>query len=166
MDGRSFAHLVAPGFAEVPSGYQPRDAWLVEYYATEITGVSTAGNHVKDVGNNTFIALRMNTSNPAFAEIKGGRLLYAEYTDVKDWGFKMSGPGAFHELYDLGKDPHQLTNLYKTAGAALKTALHTRLRKEWSCAGTTGAHAWDSVGAESMPERLGDVFGNAAQMLV
>merc|ERR1719198_2277790 len=121
----------------MPEGYSERDAWLIEYYATTVGGVSTAGAHVKDVGNNTFIALRMNTSNAAFTEVGGGQLLYAEFTDVRDWEFQMSGPGKFFELYDLQADPDQLTNLYSSVSSTLKNALHSRLRHEWSCRGTS-----------------------------
>lgn len=150
MDGRSFAHVVAPQSAEVPAGYKPRDAWLIEYYATTIKGVNQAGTHTKDVGNNTFIALRMNTTNPTYTTVGGGELLYAEYTDITDWSFKMTGPGTYYELYDLKGDPSQLTNLYPSAGASLKKALHERLRKEWACQGTDGAQACDSSDVESL----------------
>merc|ERR1712226_722029 len=102
-------------------------------------GVKKAGDHVKDVGNNTFIALRINSSESVFQEIGYGQLLYAEYTDVADWQFEQNGPGAFFELYDLFADPDQLKNLYDSASDALKDALHARLRREWACRGTFGS---------------------------
>merc|ERR1739845_152040 len=97
-----------------------RDAWLVEYYATALTGVKRAGAHFKDAPNNTFIALRMNTTDPAFTELGSGEILYAEFTDVHDWNFKMGGTADFHELYDLKRDPHQLQSLYQSSSRMLR----------------------------------------------
>ena len=38
------------------------------------------------------------------------------------------------QLYDPAADPHQLTNIFRTASASLKAELHARLFTQWGCA--------------------------------
>ncbi len=56
---------------------------------------------INDCPNNTYIALRSVTSD-------FGNIVYAELTNVEDWEFDAVN---FYELYDIDKDPYQLTSI-------------------------------------------------------
>jgi N-acetylglucosamine-6-sulfatase len=132
-DGRSFAGLLAPdlfgGGGGDPAAW-PRQEYLVAYMACSQPPKISPNDHghAKDVGNNTFIGLRIinETAN----------LAYFEFTDAyKDWGFEAVD---FYELYDTAADPHQLRNLYyrgPSPSAAVKHELHERLHRAWACRG-------------------------------
>ena len=126
LDGRTLLPLVRQREIALGRSSTPwRDAYLIEYFAT--TGVVTKvgeGDHLKDNSNNTFIGLRLLNATH--------NLAYFEFTDGStDWGFAKPD---FGELYDLAADPHQLTNIFRTASASLKAELHARLFTQWGCA--------------------------------
>eukprot|EP00040_Diaphanoeca_grandis_P017505 m.91438 g.91438 ORF g.91438 m.91438 type:complete len:619 (+) comp26469_c0_seq1:28-1884(+) len=140
MDGRSIVPLLMTNLTTDPSTnnrasrdttttpVQWRDAYLIEYLAT--TGVVSkppGSQHLKDNSNNTFIGLRIiNTTH---------NLAYFEFTDaVTDWGFFTQD---FGELYDLSVDPHQFNNIYTTVDATTRDALHTQLREQYACKGSS-----------------------------
>ena len=141
-DGRSFAELVAPGLSsdggggvrgDVPDHFAPtwaRQEYLIAYMACSQPAKVTPNDrgHAKDVGNNTFIGLRIIN--------KTANLAYFEFTDAyTDWNFEAVD---FFELFDLTTDPHQLHNLYYRSpmpSVALRQELHERLRKAWACRG-------------------------------
>ena len=143
FDGRSFAKVVAPAFlsggggpaaaaAAAAAAAWPRQEYLVAYMACSQSPKISPNDHghAKDVGNNTFIGLRIiNTTT---------NLAYYEFTDAyKDWAFKAV---EFYELYDLVSDAHQLHNLYYQEPApsvAMKQELHERLHRAWACRGAT-----------------------------
>lgn len=64
---------------------------------------------------------------------EGENLQYIEY-DPK-WKFDASGM-QHYELYDIAKDPYQMTNIYDQASAAKKSELHAALSKYFNCGGT------------------------------
>jgi len=106
-----------------------RDAWLVEYLATEPDVKYDNFGHVVDNSNNTFRGLRLVS--------EGRDLAYFEFTDdYKDWDFVQP---SFHELYDVKEDPYQTRNIYKQASTELKAELAKRLIEQTKCAGDSCA---------------------------
>mmetsp|Transcript_75456 Transcript_75456/g.233423 ORF Transcript_75456/g.233423 Transcript_75456/m.233423 type:complete len:560 (-) Transcript_75456:202-1881(-) len=141
MDGRSFAPLVVnPRDTAVPPSTRrhleherarrPLGQWrkhhLVEYYS--LGSVVRTGHLVDDPISNTYRALRFTIGGP----VGSGNMLYAEFTAVEDWNF--SAP-SFTEVFDLERDPHQLTNLARSVPAGVKAQLHEQLKAQWGCAG-------------------------------
>jgi hypothetical protein len=64
-------------------------------------------------------------------------LAYVEYDHT--WKFNASSDGSglqWYELYDVAKDPYQMTNIYNATPAAKKTALHHQLANYWLCGGS------------------------------
>jgi len=117
--------LLAPSIA--PMAW--RDAFLVEYLATEPGVKYDNFNHVVDNGNNTFRGLRILNADT--------NLAYFEFTDdYTDWGFERP---SFYELYDAQRDPEQLYNIYANATEELKKELAARLAKEYQCKADTCA---------------------------
>jgi hypothetical protein len=79
-----------------------------------------------DGGNNSFVALRiLNATHD---------LLFAEFAELQDWGF---GAPYFVELYDQRLDPYQQHNIIDSASPALKSELHSRLRRAFECSGAS-----------------------------
>jgi N-acetylglucosamine-6-sulfatase len=61
-------------------------------------------------------------------------LAYVEYDPT--WKFNASTDGSglqWYELYDVAKDPYQMTNLYKGTDPATKLDLHNQLSNYWQC---------------------------------
>ena len=114
-----------------------RDAYLVEYFATQ-EGVKSSAGHILDAGNNTFRGLRIIGSGSGSPHLEhfesawwGGDLAYFEFTDVEaDWGFERP---SFFELYDMLSDPAQLHNVYAAAPVALRDNLAARVRAQYGC---------------------------------
>ena len=70
----------------------------------------------------------------------GRPILYAEFTDLKNWNFDfVANPDAytFFELFDTAKDPWQVHNIYENASAQVKKALHDLVVKNFKCAKDT-----------------------------
>lgn len=144
MDGQSFAQfLTNPETWHKPTDSKPsnaeeaavkpgapvwnREALLLEYYTifpfppNYTMGVTP----INDCQNNTWRALR-------FMSEEYGNLLYVEYTLVRDWWFKGVN---FYSLYDVDKDPYELTNIYDTVPIELQQGLHALMEKSWYCSG-------------------------------
>jgi N-acetylglucosamine-6-sulfatase len=143
MDGRSIAPLIidASDPAVLPSTSRhlqhlaqdiSAPAWrqhhFVEYYS--LGKVVRTGHPVDDPDSNTYRALRFTSGGP----VGNGNMLYAEFTALKDWNFTSY---SFVEIFDMDKDPHQLTNLAPTVSDAVKSKLHDMLQAQWECAGAT-----------------------------
>ena len=68
--------------------------------------------------------------------------MYAEFADVNNplaWNATAFFPPEqlnFFELYDVSKDYYMMSNLYPTADATTKLALHARLQAAIKCKGT------------------------------
>ena len=86
------------------------------------------GHLIDDVVSNTYRALRF------VGDADYGDLLYAEFTAQSDWHWETP---VHYELFNMTTDPHQLTNLYASAPAALRSRLQARLVQQWGCAGPT-----------------------------
>jgi len=141
MDGRSFAPLIVdlqhPAVLPATQEHLRREQakwhpghWrkhhLVEYHS--LGRVVRTGHLVDDPNSNTYRALRFTSGGP----VGSGNMLYAEFTAVEDWNF--SAP-SFVEIFDLDRDPHQLTNLATSVSASIKLRLHEQVRQMWECSG-------------------------------
>ena len=141
IDGRSLVPLLAASEAAsaavVRARASWRDAYLVEYFATQ-EGVKSSAGHILDAGNNTFRGLRIigsGSGSPHLEHFESawwwGDLAYFEFTDVEaDWGFERP---SFFELYDMLSDPAQLHNVYAAAPIALRDNLAARVRAQYGC---------------------------------
>jgi len=69
---------------------------------------------------------------PNYDAVRTSRYLYVEYPTTGE-----------KELYDLGADPYELTNLYSSASPTLLGDLESRLDALKSCAGETCERAED-----------------------
>lgn len=134
MDGQSFAqYLKNPSWAEdgakknVAAPTWNREALPIEYYsvANWPANYKEGVTSFNDCPNNTYRALR-------FMDSDFGNLLYVEYTTVSDWWFQHIN---FYELYDLAKDPYQLTNIYPKTTDSLKARLHDLMLTSYACGG-------------------------------
>lgn len=105
-----------------------RTAHLVEYIATSgVVSHLDSSTHLKDNSNNTFIGLRILNASM--------NLAYFEFTDATiDWAFADSN---FCEMYDLAKDPHQLSNICSRSSPSLRAELHAQLWQQYTCHGPT-----------------------------
>lgn len=142
MDGRSIAPFIvdADDAAVLPStrshllndAVMPPSAWrthhLVEYYS--LGNVTRTEHLVDDSMSNTYRALRFTSGGP----IGSGNMLYAEFTSLDDWDFENY---SFLEIFDMDRDPHQLTNLAPKTSKATKEHLHRLLQAQWECSGKT-----------------------------
>ena len=119
MDGRSFAGQLAQ-----PDASSWRDKHMIEYWS--LGDVIRYGHYI-DLPNNTYIAARLvnNTHNYLYAEF---------YKDKNEVSF--ASPFEF-ELFDIAKDPYQMTNLYGTdkADKNLVQELHDFLHMQIKCKG-------------------------------
>jgi len=86
---------------------------------------------------------------------KNADLIYVEYDP--DWQFNTTdatGAGLQHyELYDIAKDPYQMTNLYSQASTATRTQLHTAITQYYECHGDASAPS-TCIGADVSPSSL------------
>ena len=112
-------------------GYRTDDDGTPQY-PWDLAPVDPEANyHWHDGPNNTFSALRVINAT------SGVDLLYAEFADVLNplaWDFAPDQLN-FFELYDVSKDYYMMNNLYPTASASVKAALHTRLQTLIKCKG-------------------------------
>merc|ERR1711879_184228 len=105
-----------------------RNVHFVEYYS--LGNVVRTNHLVDDAKSNTYRALRFTHGGP----VGSGNMLYAEFTSLDDWNFKNY---SFVEIFDLDKDPHQLTNLAKSTSVTVKAKLHDQVQSMWECSGRT-----------------------------
>merc|ERR1712066_680305 len=105
-----------------------RQHHFVESYS--LGNVVRTGHPIDDPDSNTYRALRFTSGGP----VGKGNMLYAEFTALSDWHFRNY---SFVEIFDMDKDPHQLTNLASSTPAAVKAQLHDTLQKQWECSGKT-----------------------------
>ena len=127
LDGKSLVPLFPSlaqrdGAAGGAAGW--RQAYLIEYIATQENAKSQPGGHVIDNGNNTFRGLRLIS--------QGQNLAYFEFTDLPDWNWTAVD---FHELFDLTLDPYQLRNIYNESEPGLRQQLALQLRQAYACSG-------------------------------
>lgn len=116
-----------------PSGKVPKGKCV------ESQGVSDGNCYFVDsVHSNSWRALRIINDQED--------LQYVEYDPTWRWNTTSpSGAGLQHyELYDLSKDPYQMTNIYKQADESTKTRLHTEIAAYYACKG-------DSTTASTCP---------------
>jgi len=99
-------------------------AYLITYLATSKTPKNAQHGHYKDTSNNTFIGLRIKNETHDLA--------FFSFTDVfLDYDFKAP---YMCELYDLAKDPFQLTNLcHGSTPDKMIPALSAQLATQWAC---------------------------------
>lgn len=123
MDGRSFSDLLFSGDSEMGQ----RDTHMIEYWSL---GNVIRFEHYIDMPNNTYIGARLINSTHNY--------LYAEFYDGENV-VKFDTPFEF-ELFDISKDPYQMTNLYKKGDATAKAVmeeLKTFIHKQVQCKGET-----------------------------
>jgi N-acetylglucosamine-6-sulfatase len=151
FDGKSFAYELTNGLAgskayEARSG-SSRQAALIEYWGlgnvrrgapgTRECGPSEGACapgcvchlHLVDTPNNTYIGVRLynDSHNLAYAEF---------YPDNMD--SKLVQEPYFYELYDVGSDQYQLTNLAiqpSPENKVIMDELHTFARQQFACKG-------------------------------
>merc|ERR1712048_1402781 len=91
--------------------------------------------------SNSWRALRILT--------KEENLQYVEYDPTWTWNTTDdTGAGLQHyELYDIAKDPYQMTNIYGQTSDAKRRTLHAAISKYYACRGDdstpTTCHAAD-----------------------
>ncbi len=122
MDGKSFAKLVMGGNKE-----EERDMHMIEYWSL---GNVVRYEHYIDMPNNTYIGARLinSTHNYLYAEFYDGENVVSFDTPLE------------YELFDLSKDPYQMTNLYQHGDAtaqAVTKQLHDFIHKQVQCKGKT-----------------------------
>ena len=123
MDGKSFADLLMKGEEEARAT-EWRDKHMIEYWSL---GNVIRLEHYIDMPNNTYIGVRLINSTHNF--------LYAEFYDGVDEVSFLTP--LEYELFDVTKDPYQLTNIYGTAGTEdLTKELHNFIHKQISCKGS------------------------------
>ena len=84
--------------------------------------------HLEDTPNNTFRVLRVIDPN---GPVNEKNLMYGEWTSMA-WDYRNLEEV---ELFDLDKDPFQLSNIATKASKGLKQRLHARLEKLYTCRG-------------------------------
>ena len=132
MDGMSvLSQIVEPSALEHPAtgAQQEKPRWSRDAFLIEYSGLSAwpnQGGRINDCPNNTWRALRVfgNDTN----------MLFAQLTSVDDYYYNTPN---WHELYNLDRDPHQLTNLWDGLPHTQQDALIARVAKAHSCSGVT-----------------------------
>eukprot|EP00937_MAST-01D_sp_MAST-1D-sp2_P003799 g3799.t1 len=67
---------------------------------------------------------------------------YVEYDPAWEWKTTGTYKGLQHyELYDIAKDPYQMTNVYNATDDATKAELHTRIAAYYACGGAPSSCA-------------------------
>jgi len=123
MDGASLLPLI-----ESHEHGPWRTSVYVEYQAEGKVGYDWIG-HMQCAPNNTFIAIRS-------IDDSGRNDAYAEFTkDRDDWSFDSPD---FVEMYDVHVDPHQLTNLVRTAAPGKVIKLRQELHRMLHCGAGVG----------------------------
>ena len=121
MDGKSFADLLKKGKDTRESTW--RDRHMLEYWSL---GNVVRLEHYIDMPNNTYIGARLINSTHNF--------LYVEFYDGEN-EVEFTSPLEY-ELFDVAKDPYQLTNIHGTAGTEdLVKELHDFIHKQIACKG-------------------------------
>jgi arylsulfatase A-like enzyme len=118
VDGRSLVPFLT---GSTPAVW--RKCLLLEHGGPSITSFSTDG--LLEPQDDFDVQATASGAAPVFVGIRTPVRTYLEY----DTGEK--------ELYELGTDPDQLTNAYRTADAALKTKFTTWVGNLRNCAGGT-----------------------------
>ena len=95
-------------------------------------------NHTVDTYNNTFLALRMVIPYPIEKdEGETGAMInykYVEFRDGRD-DWNCSLPPLERELYDLDRDPYELTNLISTVSTPFLRSLQAKVQRMFNCQG-------------------------------
>jgi N-acetylglucosamine-6-sulfatase len=136
-DGRSLVPFLK---GRAPSASDWRQAYLLEHWRTSLTpqnrsgagelepddldqsDAATGGSATGATTSTSIRAGKASLSNiPEYQGIRTARYTYVEYSTGEK------------ELYDVIKDPNELTNLAATARPALLTALRARLNNLRSC---------------------------------
>ena len=125
MDGVSFANIVTGSNKEREE--ESRDIHMIEYWSL---GNVIRYDHYIDMPNNTYIGARLinSTHNYLYAEFYNGENVVSFDTPLE------------YELFDLNKDPYQLTNLYEHGDAthqAVMKQLKDFIHKQVQCKGKT-----------------------------
>lgn len=126
MDGKSFANLLK--LQESTTKPETAAAWsdkhTIEYWSL---GTVIRYEHYIDLPNNTYIGVRLlnATHNYLYVEFYDGENVVSFDTPLE------------YELFDIGKDPYQMTNLYGTPqeDKQLVQELHLFLHKQIKCKG-------------------------------
>lgn len=142
MDGRSVLHqlldaadpALLPATREHVGGGGDGRAWksfqLIEYMS--LGKVTRNGHDIDEPESNTYRSLRFVNSTLPGLEYQNA--LYAEFTDLDDWGLEDM---KWFEFFNLDEDPWEMTNLYATLSNVTKAALHATVLREWGCRGAS-----------------------------
>jgi arylsulfatase A-like enzyme len=136
-DGRSLVPFLQ---GRAPSASDGRQAYLLEHWTTSLTPQSRSGAGELEpddldqsnaatgggaTGSTTSTSIRAGKASlsniPEYQGLRTARYTYVEYSTGEK------------ELYDVIKDPNELTNLAATASPALLATLHARLEQLRSC---------------------------------
>jgi arylsulfatase A-like enzyme len=120
VDGRSLEPLLRD---DPPPTEEWRTAFLVEA-ATELGPTAVPPLSGDPLPENWRRLPREYWGRPGLEAVRREDMLYVEYGD------------GGRELYDLGRDPHQLTNRYETADPELLQGLQGRLESLRTCSGS------------------------------
>jgi hypothetical protein len=120
VDGRSLEPLLRD---DPPPTEEWRTAFLVEA-ATELGPTAVPPLSGDPLPENWRRLPREYWGRPGLEAVRTEDMLYVEYGD------------GGRELYDLGRDPHQLANRYETADPELLQGLQGRLESLRTCSGS------------------------------
>ena len=124
MDGKSFAELIS-GKDQSAGKVQWSDKHMLEYWSL---GDVIRLEHYIDMPNNTYIGARLLNSTHNY--------LYVEFYDGEN--VVVFDSPLEYELFDLNKDPYQMTNLYKSADkvdSAVMNELRSFIHQQVMCKG-------------------------------
>eukprot|EP01060_Flectonema_neradi_P023355 TRINITY_DN315_c0_g2_i5.p1 TRINITY_DN315_c0_g2~~TRINITY_DN315_c0_g2_i5.p1 ORF type:complete len:524 (+),score=126.69 TRINITY_DN315_c0_g2_i5:42-1574(+) len=128
VDGRSLVPFIKKTADEATTAGW-RNATYHEYYYVGIDN-KCGQDHPIESPDNNFIAVRYQSNS------KFGNILYAEFTTgEKGPGFIAFDTINFYELYDMDKDPWQMTNIYNSTTQEMKDALHNDVHQWLQCKG-------------------------------
>lgn len=82
--------------------------------------------------DNNFIAIR---TFPTKEHKETSDIMYAEFDTGSD-GFITWQQPKFYEMYDMAKDPWQITNIYNNSESALRDKLHNQVHAWLQCKGS------------------------------
>jgi arylsulfatase A-like enzyme len=134
VDGRSMAPLLG---TQPPADW--RKGYLIEYYGSDPEAYAPADSLIASKNPDQLLEppdldqLDDLTPAPKFLALRTSQYLYAEYE------------GGFRELYDLGQDPDELTNIASSADPDLLDQLSAWLKALATCSGE-GCRRSDSQG--------------------
>lgn len=112
-------------------GLRPRGpAGRVHHNCVESSGVGDGECYFVDsTHSNSWRALRILNHQDNLQYIEYDPDFTFNATDATGAGLQ------FYELYDISKDPYQMTNIYNQTSAAKRTELHASLAKYFACGG-------------------------------